>query len=262
MQLHSVYFSPTHTTKKIAQTITEELSKYIHGEVNEVDWTRPEAREKELPLERGDWLLLVLPVYEGRIPELLEEKLEALSGYNTPTFVVAVYGNRDYEDALLEMATLLEVRSFKILGAATFVAEHSYTSKLATGRPDADDLEAAKDFATKCSENIKVSRTGQLIEMNIPGDYPPQERRELPNISPSTSDDCIDCKLCAEVCPMGAVDYDDTSIIDNEKCIQCNACVKFCPVEAKYFDEPGVKKIIGWLEKNFTERKEPEFFGF
>ena len=76
----------------------------------------------------------------------------------------------------------------------------------------------------------------------IRGYYQPRDRKGNPidirKVKPKTKDSCISCKLCAEVCPMGAISLEDVRIYQNI-CIKCGACVKKCPVEAKYFDDPG-----------------------
>ena len=78
-------------------------------------------------------------------------------------------------------------------------------------------------------------------------------------VKPKTNDDCIDCKLCAEVCPMGSIDFDDVFQIYGV-CIKCGACINKCPAQAKYFDDSNYLRHKHELEIAFDRRSEPEIF--
>lgn len=45
---------------------------------------------------------------------------------------------------------------------------------------------------------------------------------------------CISCGACLEVCPVGAIYWDENgkAKIDQKKCIKCHACEGVCPVGA------------------------------
>ena len=44
---------------------------------------------------------------------------------------------------------------------------------------------------------------------------------------------CVNCFLCEENCPTGAVELVDGEVVlDNDKCIRCVECTNHCPVEA------------------------------
>jgi ferredoxin len=47
------------------------------------------------------------------------------------------------------------------------------------------------------------------------------------------TDDCIECGLCAEICPSGTIQLiDERPHWDKEKCVQCLACLHRCPTAA------------------------------
>jgi len=50
----------------------------------------------------------------------------------------------------------------------------------------------------------------------------------------SVTDDCIGCTLCAQHCPVGAIEMKpyEKHEIDTEKCIRCGTCKNICPVDA------------------------------
>ncbi len=45
---------------------------------------------------------------------------------------------------------------------------------------------------------------------------------------------CISCGTCIEVCPVGAISFDEDgkAKIDPKKCIKCHTCEGMCPVGA------------------------------
>ena len=64
----------------------------------------------------GELVVLGVPVYGGRIPALAAERMAQLKGQQTPVIILVTYGNRDYEDALLELKTILEQQQFVVVG--------------------------------------------------------------------------------------------------------------------------------------------------
>ena len=101
MQIKSiqpVYFSPTHTSAKIVTTIAEGMNIIVN---KEIDLTYPSTNQKTLP---SDTLAIIgVPTYAGRVAPTALERLQKIKGDNTPAIIVVLYGNRDYEDALLEL---------------------------------------------------------------------------------------------------------------------------------------------------------------
>jgi NADH-quinone oxidoreductase subunit F len=53
-------------------------------------------------------------------------------------------------------------------------------------------------------------------------------------ITYSVTDDCIGCSLCAQHCPVDAIEMKpyEKHEIDSDKCIRCGTCKNVCPVEA------------------------------
>jgi ferredoxin len=42
-------------------------------------------------------------------------------------------------------------------------------------------------------------------------------------------DMCVGCGACQEVCPSGAISFEEIAIIDPKRCIGCGRCVEQCP---------------------------------
>ena len=55
------------------------------------------------------------------------------------TILAAVYGNRAFEDTLLELEDTLVLAGFDCKAAVAAVAEHSIMHQFGQGRPDAED---------------------------------------------------------------------------------------------------------------------------
>lgn len=252
----AMYFSPTRTTKTITGTIAGILSRETGKAAIETDLTRPSGRGGEFSCGRDDILLLGFPIYGGRIPRVLEETLSKLKGDGTAAVIVAVYGNRDYDDALVEAEDILRSGSFTVAAAGAFIGEHSFSRKLAAGRPDKADLDTAIDFALRIAGKLA---SGNLRAVTVKGARPYRERMQPLPFLPKTSEGCTGCMVCAENCPMGIIgDIDPKAVAAG--CIQCNRCVKACPASAKYFDDGPLIESTARLESNFMVRKEPELF--
>lgn len=249
----AVYFSPTRTTAKIVRRIAGALS----DAVVETDLTLPKNRASVPRFGPDDFVILGLPVYGGRIPMFLEGPLKNMRGDNTPAVIVALYGNRAYEDALLEMSDLLTSQGFSVIGGGAFIGEHSLTSKVAANRPDEADLSIAEAFGQKLCEKLK---DGTVSAVSVPGNRPYKERMAGTPYEPVTADTCTKCGLCVKNCPMGIISAEDPKLV-RQGCIHCGACVKGCPAGAKKFEGPAYEKICGMLETACMERKAPELFG-
>lgn len=255
-KIYSVYFSPTHSAQKLTLTVSGALAKVSGREQAEVNLTTPGNRGSGIEFVKEDTLVFGFPVYAGRIPALLETALAAFKGRDTPVVALAVYGNRDYGDALLEASDLLKENGFSPVAAAAFIGEHSFSRRLGANRPDETDTAMALLFAGQVAEKLAA---GNFAEILVKGQRPYRERMRAMPFSPKTNASCTGCMACAAGCPAGAVDRADPKVI-RAGCIQCCACVKGCPAGAKYFDDKQLVDVVGWLEGNFMPRREPEIF--
>ena len=259
--LHTVFFSPTGSSRNIAQETARVLAQDLAQNTalardDDWDWTFPEGRAAAHTLGPEDVLVFAFPVYAGRIPPLLKDSLARLAGYGARAVLLAVYGNRHYDDALLEAVDLFVAKGFSVPAAGAFVAEHSMTAKVGAGRPDAEDMAALGDFASRAA---RIIASGERANVVVPGNRPYKALPPAADIRPQTLDSCTQCGLCASACPVRVIDADNAAQV-GQGCLRCCACVKICPEQAKYFDNPQVDKIVAMLECNCLERREPEVF--
>ncbi|TKG96493.1 4Fe-4S dicluster domain-containing protein [Puteibacter caeruleilacunae] len=255
-----IYFSPTHTTQKIVKAIGEGL---IPDKLQDCNLTLPDECTQEMNIEADELAVIGVPVYGGRVPNDAVERLNALEGNGAKAIVVVVYGNRHYEDALLELRDIAKNNGFMPIAGGVFVGEHSYATTeypIALSRPDVEDLNVAKAFGASIKNEI-LTGANTIREVNVPGNYPYKERSPKRDIVPSTKSDlCNNCGICAEVCPSGAVTITEEVVTDAEKCIMCCACVKECPSEARIMDHEVVQGFRKMLTEKCSERKDPEFY--
>ena len=251
----SIFFSPRGTTKKTARAIAGH-----DGPVEERDLLgRPLTEDLEVPAEEP--VLVTMPVYAGRIPQTCWEQLTAhLKGHGGPAIAVAVYGNRDYDDALTELQDLLEGNGFHVVAAGAFIGRHSIFDHVAAGRPDEADLAAMADFGTRCREILAAyDPHGEHPSIALKGshDLPPHKRVPF---HPSAGDRCMKCNACAAACPAGAIPKETPWVTDNEKCISCGACIYLCPTQTRQYRGEAYEAAARGFEAKCAQRREPEVF--
>lgn len=274
---HLVFFSPTHTSAKIARAIGEGIGM---GRRIETDLTLDESTS---PIEIKDALTVIAaPVYGGRIAPIALQRIKRLQGYNAPAILIAVYGNRDYEDALVELRDTAVELGFTPLSAGAFIGEHSYSTAqlpIAAGRPDATDLQIAAQFGADSLKKLKEKTNALSPELQpgnrlkalesklsillssffIKGTSPYKIVQAGKPTSPVCTDACFVCGECVDVCPTHAISVSaDGSRIETDinRCIKCCACVKECPNGARVFETP----FAAILHEKFNTRREPELF--
>lgn len=253
---HLVFFSPTHTSAKVARAVGEGIGM---GRRIETDLT---LDENTSPILISDALTVIaVPVYGGRVAPVALQRLKRLKGHNAPVILLSVYGNRDYEDALVELRDTAVELGFTPLSAGAFIGEHSYSRPdmpVAAGRPDADDLQKAAQFGRESLKKLQES-TFPLQPFFIKGNFPYKPLPAGNNATPVCNDQCFACGNCIEVCPTHAIHLsEDGSRIETiaERCIRCCACVKECPNGARIFNSP----FTAILHEKFSARREPETF--
>lgn len=258
-----VFFSPTDTTARIVAGIAQGIAPDL---VSRIDLTPPAARQREVE-QMGDELVVIgTPVYAGRVPAEAMRRLRRIKGHNTPAVIVVVYGNREFEDALLELRDLAAELGFLPVAGGAFIGEHSYSSEatpIAPGRPDDEDMEKAKRFGAAIQEKIsRLPSLDALPALEVPGNYP-YILWDLPpeEISPvSVESLCTLCGECAAVCPTAAIAVEDAVVTSKQACIHCTACVKKCPTGARTWENARIDQIRKWLSENCLQRKEPQVF--
>jgi len=256
------FFSPTGTSRTIAKAIGAGLGLEI---VEEVDAARPVTREQPLKLAEDQLLVVAVPVYRGRIPGLVRDWLKQAQLKRVPVIGVVVYGNREFDDALLELQDVLRERGAIPVACAAFIGEHSFScadAPVAPGRPDAADQHAANQFGQTARKVLDALPEGAAAAViSVPGNRPYMEMEPGGAVDfIAVGEECTECGVCAQSCPVGAIDEANPAATDFEQCILCWACIKVCPEGARSVREGPVKDIARRLNTLCGERKEPVFF--
>ncbi|MCC8194429.1 MAG: 4Fe-4S binding protein [Deltaproteobacteria bacterium] len=255
-RIHTVAFSPCGTTAATLRAVAAGFG----GPVTEHDLTLPGARSSVREFGPRDLVCIGFPVYGGRLPHNAGRVFAAVSGSDTPAVLVAVYGNRDYEDALLEMQREAEKRGFVAIAATAAVAEHCMAPEVAARRPDAQDAAILARFAEAVAAYAGALSAASAARFTAPGEYPYRKEMLRANAAPRAAEGCTRCGTCAKVCPTGAIDAAAPEGADDAACIVCMACIKACPESIRRPTHPTYEKSREWLRATCMRRKEPLFF--
>lgn len=261
-----IVFSPTGTTRTVLRSILKGLAPQSWSEV---DLTRlPAVPNPALTEIDGEGLALIgVPVYAGRVPTLARDRMLGVEGMGRKAVLVVVYGNRAYDDALLELRDLARERGFMPVAAAAFVGEHSFSTKkypIAQGRPDESDLDRAVTFG-ECVQKKLREMEGVALDaasLQVPGNFPYREGVQAAPISPETDPEkCELCGACITACPTNAISLcDDTVETNTALCLRCCACTRICPTGARAMLHERILELGRVLHEKHALRREPEFF--
>lgn len=267
----SICFSPTGGVRRAADLFCEAMGL----PVVQVDLC---CREPQCEFAQGDMAVVAAPVYGGRIPAVAVERLSALSADGVSAVLLAVYGNRDYDDALVELYDVAGRCGMRVVAAAALLAEHSIFRSAGHGRPDAADAAAEAEFARMVAAALE-SMTDDAVPkpLDLKGNRPYKVYGGVP-LKPRVTGRCTRCGACAAKCPVGAIPTDAPDRTDNAKCITCMRCVAMCPNGAReinlvserlwrllpFVARPLNRRLRATFEKRFAAanaaRREPEFF--
>ena len=254
MKLYNICFSARGTTQACASTIASGMNM----ETVSCNWLEKPCTEP-MAIAREDRLLFSMPVYAGYIPKLCAKMVKNLQGDETPAVIAAVYGNRHYDNALLQMKDLLKRQGFHVVAAGAFVAEHSIFTSVAKGRPDDADRKAMADFGTQCA---RLFGQDSCPEVRVPGDpaYNADIAINLP-FKPDADDTCTECGACADICPTHAIEKENIRVTARpELCINCGACMKVCPTGARGYHSGVYEGARAGFEERCAAYRTPETF--
>ncbi len=253
-QVREICFSPAGTTK----AIVAEIARAFQGEHAVIDLLHDSVPDG-LNVGRDELVILGMPVFAGRIPAVCVDALARIRGQRSPAIVCVAYGNRAYDDALLELQDLVEQSGFVVVGSGAFVAQHSLVPAVARGRPDADDMRRIARFAGECAMKMAAGGNGDPARPAPKGKKPYVSYKALP-LAPAADSTCTRCGVCVSVCPVNAISADRPERTDRKKCIACVACVAACPQRSRRFSG-----VLHWIMGKVLavmcgKRREPETF--
>lgn len=247
MDVVEIIFSPTGGTEKVAEIIGRKLS----DKTVKIDLSDPKADFEKCAVNKDDMVLIAMPSFGGRAPSIAIDRLKKIKGNGAKCTLVCVYGNRAYEDTLVEMEDTAKECGFQVIAAVAAVAEHSIIPRYAANRPDETDKMQLESFAEKISDKNSAVKS-------IPGNRP-YKKSGGAGLVPKPNKKCVKCGICAEKCPVEAIDKSSFSA-DGKKCVSCMRCVKLCPHDARSVNSAMVSAAALAIKKACSVRKENELF--
>lgn len=144
-----------------------------------MDLTLYESSTKDIKKLDDDLVVIGVPVYGGRVPPDVKTRLKLLKAEGIPAALIVVYGNRAYEDALLELKDLaVEINCIPIAGAV-FIGEHSLSTNkrpIVSKRPDGEDIIKAMEFGGMIQKKIMdMYNISVPTSLYVPGNFPYKE---------------------------------------------------------------------------------------
>ena len=261
----AVYFSPAGHTEKVIRIMAEAAAERLEiNQIKTMDFTLPGQRKEDLVFTEEDLVFLGSPTYAGRIPNKLVYFIkDHIKGNGAMGAALVTFGNRSYDNSLMEMYTIMKRNGFSILGGAAFVCQHVFSEKLAFGRPKATDQKEIAAFGRAVGE--KALKGEKNFVSRIPGDkaldhyYTPLGEDGRPAVflkaKPKVNmEKCEKCGYCVANCPMGSISEEDPAQVSGI-CIKCQSCVLKCPKSARYFDDPAFLSHCKMLENTYADKE-------
>lgn len=259
MNFYNIYFSPTGGTKKVADLVCQTL--FQGQEITQIDLSQPEEDFSKYKFEAGDVCVIAMPSFGGRVPAVASRRLSELSADKTRAVLLAVYGNREFEDTLVEMEDVLSEKGFECVAAISAVAEHSIVRQYGTGRPDKKDETELAEFAGQIKRYLAETKVPDKSNCTawIPGNRPYKKLGTVP-MKPQADDTCLKCGTCAAKCPVQAISPQRPWETDGEKCISCMRCLAICPAHARKLDADRLAGLAERLKNVCSGRKENRLY--
>ena len=243
------YFSGTGNSKWVAEVLAERLSdKAVFI---------PEAIKHggAYSLKKGEKLGFVFPVYAWNVPAFILDFIRNVDIINVGyLYFVATCGDdtgmmcRGFLDAV-------EHRRWKCSCGFAVKMPESY---VALPGFDVDPKDKEQKKLVKAENRILciadyIERGAAGMFDCIPGSFPWIKTKVLGGFFNAflmgskpfhSTDDCISCGKCADVCPMGNIQLSDAGRpLWGSECVDCYACYHSCPVHAvrygRFTDKKG-----------------------
>ena len=250
MKYYQIVFSPTGGTERVTKAITLNWPQ-----VDTIDLSAPDTKYTDICFESDSLVVIAMPSFGGVAPQLALDRLAMIKGNGAKCAVAAVYGNRAYEDTLVQMEDYAQNAGFQVIAAISAVAEHSIIHEYAAGRPNLNDCKELAEFGDRILEK---ATSNKLSRPSVPGNRP--YKKAGTGMVPKADASCTSCGLCVQKCPAGAISANTPGATDKSTCISCMRCVSICPVHARKVSSVMTAVAAAAIKKACSVEKANELF--
>ena len=233
------YFSATGNSRHVAKRLAKEL----HEECISV----MDVLHSEIHIESGEKFILVYPNYCGGVPSVIREFLQK-NKFQIETgaqlILVITYGNNTGASSAIATKYFRKntgrgfdaMYSIKMPDNWTPVFDLTNTEEVDKINRRADEeidhmVCVIKEEKTGDYVNDKL---GKMMEFVYPGFYKSLSKTSHLHVE----DSCVGCGLCAENCPVDAIEMKEGKPVWIKKnCVMCLGCLHRCPKFAIQYDD-------------------------
>lgn len=249
MSTYKIYFSATNKTKNILDILTSKFN-------NILEFNIADNNIKNIDFNKDDLTFFGVPSFAGRVPVNILNSISTFNGNGSNIVLVVTYGNRAYEDTLIELYDFFIEHNFNILAMMTVITNHSIVGNIAKDRPNNNDVRDILSFGDKILN--KLNSNDYRLDVKVPGNRPYKEIK-VSKLDIIVNDKCIKCGLCYKLCPTNAISQTNYTI-NKDRCISCMRCVYNCTSHARYVSKVALDNLMSHLEKVCSEYKENEYY--
>ncbi|MGN0187050.1 MAG: EFR1 family ferrodoxin [Paludibacteraceae bacterium] len=245
------YFSGTGNSHWVAQTMATTLQDKL---VNMAAYYDTQTPEPQFDITPSEWLGIVCPIHSWGVPPLVVQFVQRLqTSIATPQHIFVVFtcgdecGNADRQ-----MRALLSEKGWATQHIYSVQMPNNYIVfpgfDVDSKAIEVQKKEAAKQTlptllaAIKADKPIAHYKRGSLPYIKSHFIYPQFCKHMMSSKSFHTTDACIGCGLCAQVCPIGTIDMVAKKPVWKTNCTQCLSCIHHCPTQAIQYGNTTQKK--------------------
>ena len=216
--------------------IAKQLAERTGGEVI--------SMTKEVAVCDDKKIGFVFPAYFWDIPKIVERFVRKLEITNPDVyvFVVVTYGGRIhgvtgiFKRWLSKKGIVLNYSS-KIKTVENYIPMYKVNNSDGIHVKVRNDIDIIADDINdnKMNKAEMVTPVNPFMRYFFPGKSADCDKNFV------VSDACVDCEICAKVCPMSNISYSEQRPVFHHNCEHCLACIHMCPEEAIQWK----KKTIG-----------------
>mgnify|MGYP000506121347 CR=1 FL=1 len=164
----------SHSAHRGTDKVTELLTEAMDGEKRRISLLPEKEDYSRHVFKSGDICFIGSSFFWGKSSSGgWSKRLGMMKGNQARAVLVCVYGNRAYEDTLIELKDVADKAGFVPAAAVATIAEHSIMHKFAAGRPDETDQKTTgvgkgqeniwnirKNRRAQCSGKSSLQRAG------------------------------------------------------------------------------------------------------